>query len=327
MTNTSNAILSELDPIARLTRDLASASATLGRNEARFLVDSYYTIQENRKASANQVRSLSTNDEPHAVIQWLLTQNEGLEGQIKRALDKWTDQQPIGKWVKSIVGIGPVIAAGLIAHIDITKAPTAGHIWSFAGLNPTKTWNKGEKRPWNNGLKTLAYKIGESFVKFQNHPYDTYGRMYVVRKGEEWARNLSGELSDQAKEKLEKFRIGEDTAARVWYSGCLSRESAERIIYSPAADQIALTKKLAEPAGTHPGMLPPAHIHSRARRHVVKLFLSHFHYAAYLLHFGSAPAQPYAIAQAGHAHFIEPPNLNVLLGVEKNAVDNGDKRA
>lgn len=307
-----SSIASELDPISRLTRDLAAASATLGRNEARFLVDSYYSIQEYRKASANQVRSLRGSEEPHAVIAWLLAQNEGLENQVKRALDKWTDQQAVGRWAKSITGVGPVITAGLLAHIDITKAPTAGHIWSFAGLNPNAKWEKGKVRPWNNSLKTLAYKIGESFVKFQNHSGDVYGKIFVQRKNAEWKRNLSGELADQAASKIQQFNFGEDTTAKLWYGGCLSRASAERILGAESAEQIPLTKKLAESPGSHPGMLPPAHIHARARRHTVKLFLSHFHYALYFVEYGVAPAQPYAIAQAGHAHFIEPPNIYLV---------------
>jgi len=63
-----------------------------------------------------------------------------MENQIKRSLDKFTDHHPVGKWMKSIHGIGPVIAAGMLAHIDIEKAPTAGHIWRYAGLDPTVVW-------------------------------------------------------------------------------------------------------------------------------------------------------------------------------------------
>jgi len=34
----------------------------------------------------------------------------------------------------SIVGIGPVLSAGLLAHIDMARCPTVGHIWQFAGI-------------------------------------------------------------------------------------------------------------------------------------------------------------------------------------------------
>lgn len=56
----------------------------------------------------------------------------------------------------SIHGIGPVISAGLLAHIDIHRAVTVGHIWRFAGLDPSVKWLKKTKRPWNAGLKVLC---------------------------------------------------------------------------------------------------------------------------------------------------------------------------
>lgn len=130
----------ELDPVKRLTRDLKLAAVTLSLAEVRFLADSYYQIQEYRKASSNQVLSLENSGEPHSLISWLTAQNETLENQLKRALDAWTEQQPVGRWCKSHKGVGPIITAGLLAYIDITKAPTAGHIWRYFGLDPSREW-------------------------------------------------------------------------------------------------------------------------------------------------------------------------------------------
>ena len=56
------------------------------------------------------------------------------------------------------------ISAGLMANIDITKVQTAGQIQAFAGLDPTREWNKGEKRPYNARLKALCWKIGQCFI-------------------------------------------------------------------------------------------------------------------------------------------------------------------
>src|SRR5215467_2978497 len=105
-------------PVDRLARDLVKAATTLSDREARFLVDAYYTMQEDRKRAHNQLRNMA--DEPHAVIDWLAAQHETLESQIRRALDVYSDAHPVGQWLKSLHGIGPVIAAGLLAHIDIT---------------------------------------------------------------------------------------------------------------------------------------------------------------------------------------------------------------
>ena len=155
------------EAIRKLTKDERIASMTLGKDEARFLVDAYYQLQDNRIRSDGQVRSMSKDGEPHAVLQWLADMNRTLEESIKSALDSYSMATPVGQWARSQVGIGPVIAAGLLAHLDITKANTAGAFWSYAGMDPRSTWEKGQKRPWNAQLKVLCWKLGESFVKAQ----------------------------------------------------------------------------------------------------------------------------------------------------------------
>ena len=262
-----------LEQIERLSKDIASAAVTLSADEARFLVDTYYKMQDDRIRAANQVRSLAESGEPHAVLDWLLVQSTSMENQIKRALGKYSEADKLGQWARSVVGIGPVISAGLLAHIDITQAPTVGHIWRFAGLDPTQSWEKGKKRPWNASLKTLCWKVGESFVKVQAHKEDRYGKVYVDRKLLEITRNEDGEFQGQAEAVLEKKKIGKTTDAYAAYSV---------------------------------GKLPPAHIHARAKRYAVKLFLSHYHEVGYQLHYGTPPPLPYPISILGHAHKIDP---------------------
>jgi hypothetical protein len=123
----------DLEPIARLTRDLKSASIKLGNDEARFLVDAYYIMQEDRKRYYAQDRTLEAGEEPNEVIKWFAAQSGTLEKQIARALDAYASNHPVGPWLYSVYGVGPVISAGLFAHIDIEHAPTVGHIYSFGG--------------------------------------------------------------------------------------------------------------------------------------------------------------------------------------------------
>ena len=263
----------DLSPVvSKIDKDARKALATLNPREARYLVDTYYQMQEQRKRAENQLRSME--DEPHSAIEWLFEQSTALENRIKSMLKVYADCDPIGAWSQTIVGIGPVISAGLLAHIDITKAPTVGHIWRFAGLDPTQTWGKGKKRPWNASLKTLCWKIGESFVKVCNKPKAFYGHVYLERKGSEIERNEAGEFADQAAAKLAKYKIDKTTEAYKHYSA---------------------------------GKLPDAHIHARAKRYAVKLFLSHWHDRAYREHYGAEPPLPYPISHLGHAHKIEVP--------------------
>jgi hypothetical protein len=260
--------------ISRLTRDLAAATTTMTDDEARFLVDAYYMMQDQRIRTDNQVRALSGDAEPHAVLAWLAGQSDTLENQVKRALTKFAQSHRFGAWPMAQVGIGPVITAGLLAHLDINRAPVAGHFWNFAGLNPGIAWEKGQKRPFNAALKTLCWKIGESFVKVSGREDAFYGQIYAAKKVSEIEKNEAGLFADQAAAKLERFKIGKTTDAYKAYSI---------------------------------GKLPPAHIHARAKRYAVKLFLSHLHETMYEIEYGTTPPLPYAMAHLGHAHKIEVP--------------------
>lgn len=271
---TAATLADQLTSVERLSRDLKTAASTLSPREARYLVDSYYIFQGYRMQASSQIRALGKSEEPHLVIDWLAIQTATLEKQLQRALDEWSLTDPTGQWARGIVGIGPVIAAGLLARIDITKAPTAGAIWSYAGLNPTAVWGKGEKRPWNDKLKSLTWKIGESFVKVQNHSNDYYGKIYAERKIFEAGMNDGLKYADQARISLATKNYGDDTDAKKWY----------------------LQDKL-----------PPARIHERAKRYAVKLFLSHYHTVAYRNHYGTEPPLPYPIAHLEHTHYIAPP--------------------
>ena len=260
--------------LTRLSKDIKSAATILSDQEVRFLVDAYYIIQNDRIRSANQVRAMGQSEEPHLLLDWLLTQFELLENEIKKSLEVYSLNHPIGQWLRSICGIGPVIASGFLSHIDIKKAQTVGAIWRYAGLDPTCEWNKGEKRPFNATLKTLCWKLGESFVKVSSNDKDFYGKIYLQRKQEEIARNEAGLYAEAARLKLEKFKIGKDTDAYKAYSV---------------------------------GKLPPAHLHARAKRYAVKLFLSHLHEFWFVHEFGVMPPLPYPLRLEGHQHKIEIP--------------------
>lgn len=268
------------EPLERLTRDLKRASATLTETEARYLVDYYYQLQRDRIRASNRIFSVTsdkgTSDrEPHDLLKWLQGATRTLESNIKSALDAYSLSKPLGQWARSIPGIGPVITAGLLAHIDITKAQTAGAIWRFAGLDPEMEWEKGQKRPWNSQLKTLCWKIGESFVKVKGREDDVYGGLYIQRREYEEQRNEAGKNKDLAHRLLNAKRYGKATESYKAYSA---------------------------------GKLPKAQIYARSKRWAVKLFLAHYHHVGYELEYGVEPPKPYVIGVLGHKDYIGPPN-------------------
>ena len=312
-----------MESLTRLSKDLRRAMATLGPVQVRYLVDEYYAMQENRKRGSNQTRGLVEAGKPNGAVRWLATNNLFMEKQLKAALNHYSAGQRLGRWARSVVGIGPVIAAGLLAHIDLELCPTVGHIWRFAGLDPTVDWGGQEKcaawvrskerkvdgemivegcakfgrkretierymegkttatalaaalakRPWNGRLKTLCWKIGESFVKVKGNEKDSYGRIYEERKAYEHARSEAGRYAGQAAAIL---------AAKP--------NHAQRAIYQE-------------------GRLSDGHIHSRAKRYAVKLFLAHYHQRGREI-LGLPVPKPYILAtDPAHAHLIEAPAM------------------
>lgn len=261
--------------VHKMEKDLKAVGAGLSQQSARLLVDRYYQTQKDRIRAEHQARMAVEAGEPSELLDFFAAQALVLENQIKSALDKYSAGHPVGAWMRKQKGIGPVIAAGLLAHIDMTKAPTVGHIWSFAGLDPNAVWAKGERRPWNTDLKTLtAFKLGEGFVKTCNYDDAFYGKIYKAQKEFYIKKNEEGGFAQAAARALSLKKYGADTVARKFYED---------------------------------GKLPPAHIHAMARRYAVKIFLSHLHEVWHWHEFGTAPPVPFVIEHLGHIHRVDPP--------------------
>ncbi len=64
----------------------------------------------------------------------------------------------------SIYGIGPVIAAGLSAHVDIRKARTAGAIWKFGGIAGDEVWLGRDKTKEQISVFRKEYGPWDAFL-------------------------------------------------------------------------------------------------------------------------------------------------------------------
>jgi len=150
-----NDLSSMIAPMHRLTRDLYRAMGQADRegvggvtdSEARYLVDTYYQMQESRIRSNNRVKGLERDAkreknkaEPHDALDFVQGQFALLEKNLASILGVYAETHPMGWFFAQTVGIGPIISAGLLAHIDIKKAATAGALWRFAGMEPTQRW-------------------------------------------------------------------------------------------------------------------------------------------------------------------------------------------
>lgn len=277
MTAVPNVRVIESNPfeetIERLSKDIKAAARTLERNALRYFVDTYYQMQEARIRSAGQVSAMTADGtEPHACMAWLSQQNGTLERRVHAMLDEYTKYDPVCSQIRRVLGIGPVIAAGLRAHIDIEKAPNVSHVWSFAGLCPHIKWEKGQRRPWNAELKTLtAFKMGSCFVKLANHERSFFGLVYRVHKRRITEANERGEFKEQAAAYLAGKKFGPTTQSFKAYTD---------------------------------GKLPKSQIVARARRVAAKFALGLYFDIAYEQHHGKAPPLPWVIKLGGHEDHI-----------------------
>jgi len=308
----------------------------LGRYEAKFLVDFYYTVQDNRIRSDAQVREHSESGEPNKVVEWCGENFRVFENNIKNALNAFSDSYIVGQWMRSICGIGPVISAGLLAYIDIKKAPTYGHIWRYAGLDATVIWpNKDSLDKWF-----------DVYVPEGHNPHDTiklactyFGRNYdtLVRYMTPEGKTLPT-INNQTLKKaimrrpwnaelkvLTVFKLGEcfvkvQGNEKDFY-GQIYRRRKDRELemnldkkFKDQADRQLAEKKIGKTTDCYKhlkeGMLPPAQIHARARRYAVKLFLAHLHHVMFEDFNGHKPRIPFPFEKLRHdeKHYIPVPN-------------------
>jgi hypothetical protein len=239
-------------PYPRLGKEVILEASKLSNPEARFMVSSYYASQEMRKRLDMQLRHLGKD----AIIipQYLNTAAEGfsgIEADMAKILEKFAAKTLVGRWAMNQVGCGPIITAGLLAHLDITKAPTAGHFWSFTNINPIQEWKKGEKRPYCPEAKQLCFHLGECFKRTSGKADAFYGQLYKSFKARVVAKNDRGDFAERAK----TFKTNSNE----------------------------VKKKLKQ------GKLPDGNLDRQAANQAVKIFLSHLHAVMYDGNHGTRP--------------------------------------
>lgn len=210
----------DFEAISKLSKDLANASKTMTDKEAKYTVYLFYNIQETRIRMGEQARALSTSGEPHTLLSFFYDQFDSLENQVKRALDKYTDSVPAGIWAKDQLGIGPVIAAGMCAHVgDASRFKTVGNLWSYSGLLEGQKRKVGEKSNWNPDLKRLSWLIGQSFVKVSGNENSLYGRLFKEQKAYYQNLNNTGKYEEKAAIYLNSKKWSKSTHSYRWYTG------------------------------------------------------------------------------------------------------------
>jgi hypothetical protein len=337
----------EIKIIKLLTRDLRAAAEAFGPRDARYAVDLYYQMQAARIRAAHFARTAGEAAEPNFAIADIRHWHETLEGRVAAMLHAYAKAQPVGLWMLSLKGIGRVIAAGLLAHIDISRSPTVGHIWSFAGLNPDVEW-LGQDR----GRKLVQDVIGdaelapEHLLEIANRTHrsvETIQRLSISpATGKQTKQALAAGLARRpwnADLKRLCWLLGEsfvkvsnregDVYGHIYVQRKLyEQEKNLNGDYADVAANMLATRRIGKETKAYQayadGKLPDGHIHSRSKRYAVKLFLSALHEVLYWDQHHQLPPLPYIIATSPmHTHYRGVPHLDAffpdLLAAKKAA--------
>lgn len=347
-----SSVISILQPVTKMNKDIKVSAATLSDNQARFLVDTYYQMQNKRIRSAGQVRSMQ--NEPHEVLDWLNIQDLFLENQIKGALDVYSANHPVGKWMRSICGIGPVISAGFLSYIDITRCKTAGTIWRFAGLDPTDIWGgrsyaiklyeqveadiSHKVLTFNNEIEKFD-EILKEICRINGRNYLTYKKKFKFTEQDENdelkfdlnKKNIIAIMSKRpfsANLKVLCWKLGEsfvkvsgnenDFYGKIYIKKKQEITALNEMFHykEKCKEKLEIYKigKTTEAYASYSeGKLPKGHIHAMSKRYAVKIFLSHLHEVWFMKQYGVMPPNPIPLKLVNHKNKIEVPNWENML--------------
>lgn len=181
----------------------------LKNRELRILVESFYDMQKLRIAMGNRIYAygkagLLEYIDPEPSLSKLKEAEKELEKEITEIVEK----HPLwDAWFKDIKGIGPIMAAGLIAwRDDISKSDTISAFWKYHGLAPSQTKRKkGEKLDYNPKAKTHVWKVAMQLLKAKGH----YAEIYYQAKSKYEAREdiKQQHESNEAKGGMKSYKL------------------------------------------------------------------------------------------------------------------------
>jgi len=166
----------------------------------RILVEGYYDMQKLRLSLENRLRiyerfGLLTPPQA-ATLQGVTLDIKAQEKTYEQLVADEVGNIPIyTSWLKDIKGVGPIMAAGLIAWVDDpARFDTVSRLWAYAVGKPGERRRRGVKVGYNPTLKTHCWKIAGQMIRVRNGRYrdlylsfkDTYSKredLKAIEKG------------------------------------------------------------------------------------------------------------------------------------------------
>ena len=152
--------------------------------ELKYLINHYYQVQKHRVEMGNQIYQLKKAKENTNPITDFHKRLLDIEKDIVKFCRGEVKKHEMASWLKNVKGIGPILSSALLTTIDISRADHVSSIWKYAGLAPGQRKKRGEKLDFNPFLKTICWKVGESFVKSKGQYreiYDSSKKFYQTK--------------------------------------------------------------------------------------------------------------------------------------------------
>ena len=179
-------------------------NANLDQKTLRFLVDTFYQIQDLRIARANQLRAISQNKDGDGfdASLFIMSSIESIEASIKKIIDVYTDKNPVCYWAKQTTGVGPLISASFYSMLDITKATSAGGFLSYCGLNDNNTpWLGAEK------AKEITTKVNDDYKEYLSVVLKDINHCL---KSDKQKKDMRAKITDLIDTKYDQLNKGQD---------------------------------------------------------------------------------------------------------------------
>jgi hypothetical protein len=196
--------------------DAKKAAAILGDREAIYLVNLFNFLLETRVGICARLKTII--ETPNKALTFLLDEIAEREKNARIILDIFTDNHPVGNVLKQIKGIGPVISAGFVAHVDMTKINHFSQILSYGGYTKNSKRQRGKKLTYNPDLKKVFVHMGRSFQYSSGYPDSYFGWHYKLLKRRILNHNENGFYKDVAKSKIQEYNFDKSKSAYKSYS-------------------------------------------------------------------------------------------------------------
>jgi Transposase IS116/IS110/IS902 family len=292
----------------------------------RNMVEIYYDSQQFRMRTVSRLKKSSNDESFKEICEETIAVYLKQETRIAARLKTEMQSHIMSQWLYANYGIGPILAAGLVAYVDeIERFGTVSKLWKYAGMSTIDVCQDCGKRIIEDGARGawilhLADRLFEQSQKNKDKKKKMTHSECIEKatsrvclcpnptKKTMADRRVIGQMLEyNPKFKNLCFLIG-DQFIRQMRSPYRKKFDEYKLDYSTRPDlkaEIEERKRAPKDENDKFAVKGTARVHSMARRKAVKLFLSHF-WQTWREVLGLPAPEPYAIAHLGHVDKIPP---------------------